>query len=107
VLHDSHELNDVVAEVANAGEHVRGKLFVRADAVLVRGDADVGLVDPHALRFRRAWVLERVTPARRRVPETRLVHRRDGEVLGDALDPGGDALDPDVLMDEGDLGKIC
>jgi hypothetical protein len=108
VLHDGHELDDIVPKVTDARQDVVGELFVCRDFAVGRGDSDVGLVDAGALGLRGALVLENVLVGR--VPETGIVDGGDIEVLGDAGDPGGEALLAGVVVgnDKGDLeGQRC
>jgi hypothetical protein len=108
VLHDGHELDDIVPKVADAGQDVVGELFVCGDFAVGRRDSDVGLVDAGALGLRGALVLENVLVGR--VPEPGIVDGGDIEVLGDAGDPGGEALLASVVVgnNEGDLeGQRC
>jgi hypothetical protein len=108
VLHDGHELDNIVPKVADARQDVVGELFVCRDFAVGRGDSDVGLVNAGALGLRGALVLENVLVGR--VPETGIVDGGDTEVLGDAGDPGGEALLACVVVgnDKGDLeGQRC
>jgi hypothetical protein len=81
-----------------------GKLLICGDLAVGRGDADVGFVDAGALGLCGALVLEDVLVGR--VPEAGIVDGRDAEVLGNAGDPGGEALLAGVVVgdDERDLG---
>lgn len=51
VLHDGHELNGVVSQVLDARKHGLGELLIGSHLALRGGNADVGLVDPKALRL--------------------------------------------------------
>ena len=77
VLHDCHELNDVVAKVLYARQNVVSEFFVARDLWVGRRNADVGLVDAGAARLRRPLVLEDVAFLLGRVPEAGIVDRRD------------------------------
>mmetsp|Transcript_38602 Transcript_38602/g.114640 ORF Transcript_38602/g.114640 Transcript_38602/m.114640 type:complete len:500 (+) Transcript_38602:1140-2639(+) len=102
VLLDCHDLDGVVAELADARQHVPAELKVRVDLGLGARHADVALVDAHAPRLGRAWVLERV-----RLVGVDLARRANFlglpvdaveldlvPLLCGPLDPCGDALHP-------------
>lgn len=93
MLHDSHELDDVVTKIPDTRKRVSGELLVCTDPVLARRNTDMGLIDPCTRRLRRTLVLELVSLRRGRVPEPRLVNRGYGQILGDSGDPSRDALD--------------
>ena len=90
MLLDRHKLDDVVPELLDSGQDVRGELLVCADLVLGRTDTDMGLVNAGALGLRRARVLEDVFLG---VPEPGVVHGADGQILRDVLDPSGQPID--------------
>lgn len=85
MLHDSHKLNDIVAQVLDTREHILRELLVRRNLWFRAGNANVRLVDPGTLRLWRAWVLPLVLCGR--VPETGVVDRAHVQVLGHPLDP--------------------
>ena len=108
MLHYSHQLYDIVPEMLDAWEHVPCEFFVGRNFGVGRGDADVGFVDAGGCGLWRALVLENIFLVRGRVPETRIVYWRNGEVLGDAGDPSGDSFLSGVVVgcDEGDLWHV-
>jgi hypothetical protein len=65
----------------------------------------VRFVDAGGEGLFRSFVLEDVSLGGRWIPEASVVDGGDGEVLGDAFDPGGDAFLSVVVVrcDEGDL----
>ncbi|KAG5296014.1 hypothetical protein I7I50_08969 [Histoplasma capsulatum G186AR] len=93
MFHDSHELDGIVSQAVDAREHVLCKLLIGSHAGLGGGDADVGLVDAQAGRFRRVRVFEGVAVLRGWVPEYGVEFRRDGKVLRDPFDPGWEAVE--------------
>ena len=93
VLHDRHELNDIVPQIPDTRERIACELLVCADPILGSRDPDVCLVYACALWGRGPLVLELVPFGRRRVPEARLVDWGYLEILGDPRDPGGQAFD--------------
>jgi hypothetical protein len=92
----------------DARKHILGKLLVRSDFRLRRGDTDMGFIDTGARRLWRTLVLEDIAFVGGWVPEAGVVDGGDGEFLGDARDPGGDALLSGVVVgcDEGDLRQM-
>ena len=93
MLHNSHELDDVVAEVLDPGQHVLGELLVGSHTLLGGGDADMGLIHANTGGLLRSRVLELVRLLGRRVPEARIVNGRHGEILCHILDPCRQAVD--------------
>ena len=92
MFHNGHELDNVVAQILNAGQDVSRELLVRPHASLGGRYANVRLVYAHIIGLGRSRVLELVLLGLGRVPEARLVNGGDVEVLRDALDPGWDTL---------------
>lgn len=110
VLHDRHELDDVVAQMMDSRQCVLCELFVGSDLGVGRRDTNVGFVDTSTLWLRGLGVLESVTLVLRRVPEARIVDGRDVQVLGDSGNPCRYALLSGVIVgdDEGDLCEpVC
>lgn len=106
VLHNGHELDDVVAEILDSGQDVCSELFVRCDLGIRGGDADVCFVDSSAEWLWWSRVLEDVALVLGRIPEAGIVDGRYVEVLGDSCDPSGDTLLSCVIVrdNKGDLG---
>lgn len=105
MLHDGHQLNDVVSKIFYPGKDVLCKFLVGGHLGLWRGNSDVSFVNTSTLRLRRTLVLENVGCFFGRVPETSVVHGRYAEVLSHSFDPSGDALLSGVMVghDQGDL----
>lgn len=105
MLHDGHQLDDVVSQVLNPGEVVLRKLLVCSDFGFGGGNADMGFVYAGAGGLRRALVLEDVSLLLWRIPKARIVDGRDAQILRDALDPRGDTLLARVVVgdDKGNL----
>lgn len=67
----------------------------------------MGFVDAQALGLLRPLMLEGVPCCGGWVPESGVVGRRDGQVLGHVLDPGRQAVDPFCCGQlEGDLDEV-
>ena len=96
VLHDGHELDDVVSEVLDAWKYILCELLVRRDLGIRAGDTDVCLVDPGALGLWRPLVLPLVLCWR--VPEAGIVYRAHVQVLCDSLDPCGNPLGSGMVV---------
>ncbi|KAI3492991.1 hypothetical protein L1887_42366 [Cichorium endivia] len=94
VLLDGHELDGVVAELLDTRQDVLCEFFELADARLGSGDADVCLVDLDVIGLGRLGVLDGVALLLGRVPEARVVHGRNVQILRDAEDPCWQTLDP-------------
>ena len=93
MLHNSHKLDNIVAQIGDAGKDVLRELLVRPHSSFGGGYANVRLIYAHIVSPGRPRVLELVLLGLRRVPEARLVAGGNTEVLRDALDPGWDTLD--------------
>ena len=108
VLHDGHELDGVVAKVFDARQDVVGELLVGCDLWIGRGDANMSLVNPQALRLWWSLVLEDVALVLGWVPEASVVHGRYVQVLGNSSNPGWDTFLSVVGVgcDERDLGGL-
>ena len=115
MLHDGHELHDVVARVLDVGQHVIGKLPIGGDAVLLRGHTHVRLVDEGGVVTGKALVRPRklagvvphlTAPA---VGDPILGHATSiqGDVLGQLAPVVDDGHDAAALIEgvagEGDL----
>ena len=61
MLHHGHQLDGVVAQLGDAGQHVPGELSVLSYSALGRGDPHVALVDAHTGWTTRTSVLELMT----------------------------------------------
>lgn len=61
VLHDGHELDDIVAQVFDTWQGIPRELLVRTNPQFGSRDADVCLVDASTSGLGRAFVLELVT----------------------------------------------
>lgn len=93
VFHDGHQLNDIVSELLDPGEHILRKLLVGRHSQFRGGDSNMRLVYSHALRLLWPRVLENISFGLGRVPEPGFVHRRYGEVLGNVFDPCWNSID--------------
>lgn len=91
MLHNCHELNDIVPQFRNPWQRVPCKLLVRPDTGLGGRDTNMSFVNFHTFRLRWPLVLESVCFGR--VPEPGVVNWRNGKILSDALDPGWETLD--------------
>lgn len=85
VLHDGHELDCVVSQIANAWEGILGELLVCSDLGIGTRDTDVGFVHTSGERLWWTSILELVCVGW--VPEASIVDGRDGEVLCHTLYP--------------------
>jgi hypothetical protein len=77
VLHDGHELDDIVAEILDTRQHVLGELLVSRNTLLGCGDADMGLVHASTCGLLGSRMLELIPFRRRWVPEVCIVGGRD------------------------------
>jgi hypothetical protein len=93
MLHDSHQLNHIVSQVLNSGEHVLGELLVTRNSLVWAGDTDVRLVYTSTCGLLRPSVLELVGLGSWRVPETGIVCGRHGKILCHVLDPSWESID--------------
>lgn len=75
MFHDGHELDDVVTETLDSGQHVSSELFVSGNPLLRRRDSNMGFVDADALGLLRAWVLELVPFRCRWIPKASVIDR--------------------------------
>lgn len=73
MLHNSHELDDIVAKILDAWEHVLGELLVGCYSELGRRDTDMCLIYTNALWLLRPLVFKDVFIFGRRVPESCIV----------------------------------
>lgn len=106
VLHNSHELNDVVAKGMDAWQGVSCELFVRPNPVFRSGYPHMRFVDTRAARRRRPLVLELISLRCGRIPEPSVVHRGDRQVLRDSFNPRRNTLDTlSTRYNQRDLGK--
>ena len=92
MLHDSHELDNIVSQFRNPREGVLGELLVRPDASFGRRDSDMPLVDTDTSRLGRGLVFGLIDLLGGWVPESSIVYGGDGEILSDATNPGRDPL---------------
>lgn len=92
MLHDSHELDSVVAQRLDSRKHVLRELLVRRDFLLGRRYADMGLVHTNTKGLLRSSVFEDVSLRLWRVPEASIVRWRDREILRDVRDPRGQSV---------------
>lgn len=69
------------------------KLLERPDPLLRGRDSNMRLVDFSTRWLGRCLVFEYIFFRCRRVPEARVIHGRDGKVLSDTFDPGGQTFD--------------
>src|SRR5258706_9300281 len=104
MLHNRHELNRVIAKTFDSPKDVLCKFFVRPYTHLCSGDTDVRLVHFDRFWFRGSRVLPLVVFAGGRVPEACIIDRGHLQILGDALDPCGKALDS--LAARGEHGNL-
>jgi hypothetical protein len=86
VLHDCHELDDIIAIIVYPWEDVLREFFVACNLRFRRGDSDMGFVDPDAERLWRRFILEDILLGW--VPEPGIIYRGEGEVLCYSRDPG-------------------
>mmetsp|Transcript_34329 Transcript_34329/g.87789 ORF Transcript_34329/g.87789 Transcript_34329/m.87789 type:complete len:515 (+) Transcript_34329:637-2181(+) len=102
VLLDGHNLDGVVAIVADARQHILLEVGIRVDDGLLVGHTDVALVDAQRARALRARVLEHILlvllqHARCRLLQGLVVHAVELDLiplLSGKLDPGGNPLEP-------------
>lgn len=93
MLHDRHELNDVIPKALDSRQHVVGKLFVGRNSQLRRGNSNMCFVDASALRLLRPRVFELVLFGCGWVPEASFVRGGYGQVLRHVFDPCGKTVD--------------
>lgn len=92
VLHDSHQLDHVVAKILDAGKHGPGELLVGCNPLVGAGDTNMSLVHASALRLLGSRMLELVGLGGGRVPEAGIIGRRHGQILCHVLDPCGESI---------------
>lgn len=73
MLHNSHQLDSIVAKVSNSGKQFVGELVVCSDTLLRRRNSDVSFIHSNALWLLWSWVLERIFLCRLRVPESSVI----------------------------------
>lgn len=78
VLHDCHELDSIISQSLDPWKDVRGKLLISTDSAFRCGYTNMGFVDSDTRRLWRRLMLENVDRLGRRVPETCVIHGRDG-----------------------------
>jgi hypothetical protein len=93
MLHDSHQLDSIVAQTLNARQHVLGELFVSGNPCIWGRDAHVSLVDTQTLGLLGSGMFEVVALVGGRVPEYGVVYWGDVQILDDTFDPGWDSID--------------
>lgn len=98
MLHDSHELDDIVSQMLDSRQDVGRELLVGRNLGLGRRDANVCLVDACACGLRWFRMLEDILLVLGRVPKSGIVDGGDGELLCDACNPCGDALLPRMVI---------
>lgn len=108
MLHDGHQLDDIVTQVLDPREDILRKLLVGSNLWLGRGDADVSFVYTSTGRLGWAGILEHIALFLGRVPEACIIDGRDAELLGDTGDPSGNTLLTCMVIghDERDLAGI-
>lgn len=75
MFHDSHELDDIVTEILNPGQHISRELFISSNALLRRRDADVSLVDASTFGLLWTRVLELVLFRSGGIPKACVIDR--------------------------------
>ena len=104
VLHNSHQLDDIVTQVVYSRQHILCKLLVCRHPQLWRRDSNMCFVDSSAERLLWSWVLENISFGLRGVPEPCIVDWRDVDVLSDICDPSRYTFDSFARgSDHGDL----
>jgi hypothetical protein len=93
VLHNSHQLDNIISQVMYSRQHILCKLLVCRHSQLRRRDSNMCFVDSNAERLLRSWVFEHISFGLRRVPESCIVDWRDVEILSDICDPSGYTFD--------------
>mmetsp|Transcript_3077 Transcript_3077/g.5032 ORF Transcript_3077/g.5032 Transcript_3077/m.5032 type:complete len:310 (-) Transcript_3077:775-1704(-) len=102
MLLNGHDLDGIIAEVADAREHVTLELGVAVDLGLTTGHSDVAFVDTERAGLVRSAILEHVTLVRVKLSRLALLRRLIIDtivlhlvpLLSGPFDPGGDAVDP-------------
>lgn len=92
MLHNSHQLDNIVTKIFDTRKHVSGELLVGSYTLLRGGDTNMGLVHSGAGRFGWSGVLELVSLCSGRVPESSIVCGRDVKILSYVFDPCGEAI---------------
>lgn len=87
MLHNRHQLDNIVAQIFDTGQHVSGELLVGGHTLFGGGDTDMGLVHSSTARLGWSGVLELVSLFSRRVPESSIVCGRDVQILSYVFDP--------------------
>lgn len=93
VLHDSHELDDIIAQMLYSRKHVLCELFVCRHSQFGRGNSYVCFVHTDAFWLLWSRVLEDVSFGDRRIPKSAIVDWGYREVLCHILDPCWYTLD--------------
>ena len=96
MLHDRHELDDIVAVLLDSRQDIGCEFLVGGDFWIWRGDSNMGFVDASTQRLGRRFILEDVL--RGWIPEPRIVNGREFEVLGYAGDPGWEPFGSSVVV---------
>src|ERR1700744_3184290 len=73
VLHNSHQLNRVVTQIFDSGQHILSEFLVRADTLFWSGNADMSLIDYSCSWLRRTLMFENICLGLRGVPENGVV----------------------------------
>lgn len=108
MLHDRHELDDIVAEPLDPGKHVPSKLLVGRDPELGGRDSNVCLIHASTERLLGPGMLEDISVLGGRVPEPGVISRRHREILGNILNPGRETVDSLTAWDDQRyLAKQC
>lgn len=107
MLHDSHQLDHIVAKILDPGEHILGELLVGCNPLLGAGDTNMGLVHTSAFGLLGSRMLELVRLGGGGVPEAGVIGGRHGQVLCHVLDPCGESIGTLAIgQSEGDLGAV-
>jgi len=104
MLHDRHELNDIVPQMLDSRQHILCELLVCRDPQLWGGNANVGFVYSNALGLLWSGVFEDISLGGGWVPESSIIDWRDFQVLGNIFDPRRNSLDS--FARGGDQGKL-
>jgi len=92
MLHDSHQLNNIVSQMVYSRQHILCELLVQRHSQLWGRDSNVCFVDSCGEGLLRSRVLEHITFGGRRVPESTVINRRDVQILSDICDPSWDSF---------------
>jgi hypothetical protein len=107
MLHDGHQLYGIVTQSMYPRKHICREFFIGANTVFGRRNSNMGLIYSYRSWLRRTRVFKLVSFRQRWVPETCFISRREGQILGNASNPGRDTLDTSTRgCDHGNLNEV-